>query len=272
MIAGCLVRVVGFLLLAWASDFPLFLLGAVVTGIGGALFAPAMQSLVASAAELPIALKGTKQEGATHCPAVRKNHRSTLFTWLVVCGEVGAVVGPLLASLLLKTGFDTALLVGAGVFAVMAAVFLCFLPKPHRGAPPKTAGGKTSSSPAPGLWSCLKEKQFVRFTAFYSVNLLATNQLYFGLPVELERSGGAGGASALAVVFAYASILTIILQWPIARLMRKAGPEIALPVGFALQSLGFASIAFLAVIPPPSGLSMLPALLLVTGLASGTCA
>ncbi|MGF4046233.1 MFS transporter [Paenarthrobacter nitroguajacolicus] len=266
MIAGCLVRVVGFLLLAWASDFPLFLLGAVVTGIGGALFAPAMQSLVASAAELPIALKGTKQEGATHCPAVRKNHRSTLFTWLVVCGEVGAVVGPLLASLLLKTGFDTALLVGAGVFAVMAAVFLCFLPKPHRGAP-KTAGGKTSSSPAPGLWSCLKEKQFVRFTAFYSVNLLATNQLYFGLPVELERSGA--GASALAVVFAYASILTIILQWPIARLMRKAGPEIALPVGFALQSLGFASIAFLAVIPPPSGLSMLPALLLVTGLALG---
>ncbi|WP_245827784.1 MFS transporter [Sinomonas mesophila] len=266
MIAGCLVRVAGFLLLAWASDFPLFLLGAVVTGIGGALFAPAMQSLVASVAERRFAEKGGRQDDPAHCAAARKNHGSTLFSLLVVCGEVGTVVGPLLATLLLKTGFDTALLVGAGVFAVMAAVFLCFLPRSHRDAP-KTAGRKTASSPALGLWSCLREKQFVRFAAFYSVNLLATNQLYFGMPVELERSGA--GASALAVVFAYASVLTITLQWPIARLMRKAGPDVALPLGFALQSLGFASMAALAVIPPPSGLPMLPALLLVTGLALG---
>ncbi|WP_306439412.1 MFS transporter [Paenarthrobacter nitroguajacolicus] len=51
MITGCLVRISGFLLLAWAADFPMFLFGAVVTGIGGALFSPAMQSLVATAAE-----------------------------------------------------------------------------------------------------------------------------------------------------------------------------------------------------------------------------
>ena len=271
MIAGCLVRVAGFLLLALAADFPLFLFGAVVTGIGGALFAPAMQSLVASAAEHRAVRKGTIQKGTrpeddAHSAATRKNQGSALFSLLVVCSEVGTVVGPLLATLLLKTGFDTALLVGAGVFAVMAAVFLFFLPKTERAAP-KTAGGKTASSPASGLWSCLKEKKFIRFTAFYSVNLLATHQLYFGLPVELERSGA--GASALAVVFAYASVLTISLQWPIARLMRKAGPEIALPIGFALQSLGFASTAVLAVIPPPSGLPLFPAFVLVTGLALG---
>lgn len=266
MISGCLVRVAGFLLLAWASDFPLFLFGAVVTGIGGALFAPAMQSLVASVAERTSARKGTAPDGAMHCTAARKTHGPTLFALLVVCGEVGTVVGPLLAALLLNTGFDTALLVGAGIFAVMAAVFLFFLPKPRREAP-KTAGRKAASSPASGLWSCLKEKKFVGFATFYSVNLLATNQLYFGLPVELERSGA--GVNALAMVFAYASVLTITLQWPIARLMRKAGPEIALPLGFALQSLGFASIGSLAVIPPPSGLPMLPALLLVTGLAFG---
>ena len=148
----------------------------------------------------------------------------------------------------------------------MAAVFLFFLPKPERAAP-KTAGGRTARAPASGLWSCFREKRFVRFTAFYSVNLLATNQLYFGLPVELERSGA--GSSALAVVFAYASVLTITLQWPIARLMRKAGPEIAFPVGFALQSLGFASMAVLAVVPPPSGLPIFPALVLVAGVALG---
>ena len=77
---------------------------------------------------------------------------------------------------------------------------------------------------------------------------------------DLERSGA--GVSALAVVFAYASVLTITLQWPVARLMRKAGPKTALP-------LGFASLATLAVFPPTGGLPMLPALLLITGLALG---
>lgn len=266
MIMGCLVRVTGFLLLAWASDFPLFLIGAVVTGIGGALFSPAMQSLVASAAERSSAHKGSVQDDSTHSAAARKNQGSSLFALLVVCGEVGTVVGPLLGALLLNTSFDTALLVAAGIFAVMAAVFLCFLPKPQRESR-KTAVKTPGSPSASGLWSCLREKRFIGFTAFYSVNLLAANQLYFGLPVELERSGA--GGSALAVVFAYASVLTITLQWPTARLMRKAGPEIALPLGFALQSLGFASLAVLAVFPTPSGLPLLPALVLITGLALG---
>jgi MFS family permease len=51
--------------------------------------------------------------------------------------------------------------------------------------------------------------------------------------------------------------------------MRIAGPKIALSLGFALQSLGFASLAALAIIPPPSDLPTLPALVLVTGLALG---
>jgi MFS family permease len=271
MITGCLVRIAGFLLLAWAADFPLFLIGAIVTGIGGALFSPALQSLVGSAAERGTIQKNDQEPAAqdddgAHKGDERQNNRATLFALLVVCGEVGVVVGPLLGSLLLNIGFDTSLLAGSAVFAVMALVFWLFLPKPHARAP-KTSAEALDNSPASGLWSCLREKRFIGFAAFYSINLLATNQLYFGLPIELEHSGA--GVSALAFVFAYASVLTIILQWPIARLMRKAGPKIALPLGFALQALGFASLAALALIPPPSGLPMLPALVLVTGLALG---
>ena len=252
MITGCLVRITGFLLLAWAADFTLFLIGAVVTGIGGALFSPALQSLVGAAAG-----RGSSKEP--------KNNRSTLFALLVICGEVGVVVGPLLGSLLLATGFDTALLTGAAVFALMAVVFWLFLPK--TACTTKTPAEPTGRVPPSDLWSCLKDKKFIGFAAFFSVNLVATNQLYFGLPVELERSGA--GVSSLALVFAYASILTITLQWPIARLMRKAGPGIALPLGFAMQSLGFASLGVLAVFPPPDWLPVLPALVLVTGTALG---
>lgn len=176
------------------------------------------------------------------------------------------MVGPLLGSFLLNTGFDTSLLAAAAVFTVMAVVFWLFLPKNAHTT--KTPVELTGRVPPSDLWSCLKDKKFIGFAAFFSVNLVATNQLYFGLPVELERSGGAG-ASSLALVFAYASVLTITLQWPIASLMRKAGPTIALPLGFALQSLGFASLGVLAIFPPPNWLPILPALVLVTGTALG---
>jgi MFS family permease len=192
MITGCLVRIAGFLLLAWASDFPLFLIGAVVTGIGGALFSPALQSLVAAASERGTTHERdqeptTQDDDGPHSGGARQN-RATLFALLVVCGEVGVVVGPLVGSLLLNTGFDTALLAGSAVFAVMALVFWLFLPKTRTQAP-QTSGDLPDHSPPSGLWSCLREKRFIGFAAFYSVNLLATNQLYFGLPVELERSG-----------------------------------------------------------------------------------
>ena len=108
MITGCLIRVAGYLLLAAAADFPLFLLGAIVTGIGGALFSPALESLMGSA-------EGPRKPGAANRP--------TLFALLVIFGEMGAVAGPLVGVLLLGFGLDAALYVGAGIFAVMAFVF-----------------------------------------------------------------------------------------------------------------------------------------------------
>ncbi|MCI0143745.1 MFS transporter [Arthrobacter bambusae] len=251
MIAGCLARISGYLLLIWASDFPLFLLGAVITGVGGALFSPALESLVGGAEERRAALQPRK---------------TSLFALLVIFGEVGAVAGPLLGSILLQTGFDTALLAGSGVFAVMAVVFNAFLPATTASAVAPSVKHPGAAPPS-DAWSCLREKRFVAFAAFYSVNLFAYNQLYFGLPIELERSDA--GLGALSAVFAYASILTITLQWPIAGLMKRKGPGAALAVGFAVQGLGFVAIAAMAVLPAPAAFPALPAFLLVTALALG---
>ena len=250
MIIGCIIRSAGYLLLALATDFPLFLLGAVVTGMGGALFSPAIQSLVAAA-------EGRRNK--------RSGKKTSLFALLVIVGELGAVVGPLLGALLLGIGFDIALFAGAGVFSAMALVFTRFIPSPR--SIPDPAVTQRKSAPPSGLWSCLREKRFVRFAAFYSVNLLAYNQLYFGLPVELERSGA--GVGALAWIFGYASALTIALQWPIAALMRKIGTKIALALGFGLQALGFVALAGMATFPAPEGFALLPAAVMVTGLALG---
>lgn len=267
MVTGCLLRVAGYLLLAAAADVPLFLLGAVVTGIGGALFSPALESLIASAE-----LRRKPAQG----------QRTSLFAWLVICGEVGAVTGPLLGSLLLGIGFDITLLSGAIVFTVMAGVFWRFIPRTTPGvalsAAPATVSRPAELEPAKAapleqgakaapLFACLKDKRFVVFAIFYGTNLVAYNQLYFGLPVEAERSGA--GVESLGVLFAYASVLTIALQWPIAKLMRRIGTKAALTSGFTLQAIGFTAIALLATASPGEHPKLLPAVVLVTGLALG---
>ncbi|MBT2534568.1 MFS transporter [Arthrobacter sp. ISL-69] len=257
MITGCLVRVTGYLLLAAAADFPLFLLAAIVTGIGGALFSPALESLMGSA-------EGRRKPAAANRP--------TLFALLVIFGEIGAVVGPLVGVLLLGIGLDAALYLGAGIFTVMALVFWRQVPATRPvTARPGAAGQESRPSPAtagrPQLWDCLKDKRFIGFAAFYSVNLLAHNQLYFGLPVELERSGL--GSAPLGLLFAYASVLTVCLQWPVAKLTRRLSPRTALTTGFAVQSAGFAAVAALAMYPQAGELKVLPAVVLVTALCVG---
>lgn len=257
MITGCLVRVAGYLLLAAAAGFPLFLLGAIVTGIGGALFSPALESLMGSA-------EGRREPAATNRP--------TLFASLVIFGEIGAVAGPLVGVLLMGIGLDAALYLGAGIFTVMAFVFWRQVPAARPVTRrPGAAGVESRPRPAtvdgPQLWDCLKDKRFIGFAAFYSVNLLAHNQLYFGLPVELERSSL--GSAPLGVLFAYASVLTVCLQWPVAKLTRRLAPRTALTTGFAVQGAGFAAVAALAMYPQAAGLKVLPAVVLVSTLCIG---
>ncbi|MDV8149760.1 MFS transporter [Arthrobacter sp. B10-11] len=246
MVTGCLVRVTGYLLLAAAADFPLFLLGAIVTGIGGALFSPALESLLGQA-------EARREAGA--------GNRPTLFASLVIFGEIGAVAGPLAGVLLLGIGFDAALYLGAGIFTVMAWVFWRQVPATQE---PLALQGPVDR---PHPWQSVKDKRFIGFAAFYSVNLLAHNQLYFGLPLELERSGL--GAGPLGALFAFASILTVCLQWPVAKLTGRVSPKSAFSAGFAIQGAGFAAVAVLAVSPPADGLEAIPAVVLVTALCLG---
>lgn len=260
MLVGCLVRICGYLTLALAGSFPLFLLGAVLTGMGGALFSPALESLVGQAEE-------RRRNTSGKAPA--------LFALLAICGEIGAVAGPLVGALLLGISFSWAALAGAVVFAVMTGVLWRNVPA---GAPNRVHGTVPSSRPASskpassvarreGITVMLRDKRFVAFAALYSVNLLAYNQLYFGLPIELTRSGA--GAGALAGLFAVASVLTVALQWPISRLTTRIGPCRALTAGFLLKGLAFATMALLAQVPATGTLQLLPPLLLVVGLCLG---
>ncbi|WP_110669715.1 MFS transporter [Salinicola halophilus] len=247
ILLGCVVRTVGFLVLGFADSLVPVLIGACLTGVGGALFSPAVSALVALAGSASEARGGPS--------------RSQLFARLAVWSECGAVLGPLLGALLLGVSFQMVSLAGTLVFVVMFGVFYRALPKGIA-----TTQRADRDRERTVWWRPLGDKRFLAFIAVYSTGLLSYNQLYLALPVEIERAGAEPGA--LAVMFMVVSALVIALQLPINRLTRRLGAAISLPLGFLIDALGFAVVALVAPAAPAGGWwGLAPALVLVSAIA-----
>ncbi len=115
ILAGCVVRVAGFLLLACGASLWPIILGACLTGVGGALFSPSIEALLARA--------------GTHSQANGKRSRAEWFALFAVCGELGAVIGPVAGGVLSGIGFRHIALAGAGIFLLaLAVLFFCLPP------------------------------------------------------------------------------------------------------------------------------------------------
>lgn len=229
ILAGCAVRVLGFATLALSLLAPtphlaLFIGGTVLTGLGGALFSPGVNILVADAEQ-------------RRAPASARS-RASLFAWLSVAGEFGAVLGPLLGAALLGWGFVVVALAGAALF-VLIAVFLA-LALPRR-TPAATERG------IHGRWWSLRDRRFVAFSALHAADLLAFNQLYLALPLQLARADA--GPGVVAAVFAWVSALTLVLQLPVSRWCHRVGAARALRAGYGLSSAGFVVVAASVVVP-----------------------
>ncbi|MFH8253185.1 MFS transporter [Microbacterium sp. B2969] len=247
ILIGCAIRVTGFLAWAgslWSSPMLLwlFIAGTVTTGLGGALFSPALNTLVADAdARIP-------------------GRRVTLFAWLTLSGEVGAVIGPLLGTLLLPLGFEVVAATGAACFAVIGVALASLLPR--------TSNSQRRDPPARrGSIPALHDPRFVMFAALHAVDLLAYNQLYLTLPLELDRIGT--GPELIGVMFAWVSILTLTLQLPVARWCSRVGARTALRAGYLASAGAFTLLAGEAVIALAPGIHLAMIGVAVSGLTFG---
>jgi MFS family permease len=205
ILCGCVVRVAGYLLLALGDSITPIILGACLTGIGGALFSPSIEALLAKA--------GTDSEA-------RKRSRA------VVCAlcrvrRTRRVLGPVAGALLAGLGFRQVALAGAIVFIIALIVLHFCLPLDAR---------HSKTLKITPWWTTFRQPRFVAFIIAYSSWLLSYNQLYLALPVELARAGGS--EKDLGPLFMLASVLIIIFQLPLARFARRIGAMRILPVGF----------------------------------------
>lgn len=247
VLAGCVVRIAGFLALAVAPNFSVVLTGAALTGFAGALFSPAVEAALA-------------EEGA-QSEKDGTMARAELFALFAVFGEIGAVTGPLVGAALLSVDFSLTCAVAAAAFVAILVAHWLMLP---------VGPGRSATEPIlAGAGDVLRNRAFLAFACGYSAYLASYNQLYLALPVELERA--TGGQGALGWMFALASVLVVAGQLPLAGWARsRLGPGRALPLGFGLLAAAFASVAVAAPVDPPAGAwSLAPAVSLVVLLTLG---
>ena len=215
-LAGCALRVLGFLLLGVGTSYPAVLVAAALTGLGGALFSPAFESTLTRVAG--------EESGAG---------RRAWFARFAAVGETGALVGPALGGLLLGVSFLAVCLISAGLFLTLGLLLGLAMPR-RAPAQPRAVGS----------WRlALANRRFLAFAALYSGCLFTWNQLYFAMPLELSAHPDAVAVTAL--MFALASLVVAVLQIPVTRWVGERPLGSAIPLGFLVMaaSMGVVPLA-----------------------------
>ncbi|MGY5073076.1 MFS transporter [Streptomyces griseus] len=248
VLAGCALRIAGFGWLAFAGSTATVIGAVLLIGFAAALFSPAVESEAAREA--------VRHERDTGAP---RAHVLALFS---AAGQAGAFLGPLLGSLLLLLGggFRAACLAGALVFVAVLTGHARLMPHttpvrepaqeptppPAQAQPPAQQSAPhvvtRTAQPARSSWRAVfATRPFLLLCLAYSTYLVAYNQLYLSLPVEVERA--TGSQAALGWLFALSSLLVVVAQMPVTRCSaRRIAPRTALVTGLAVVAAGFAAV------------------------------
>ncbi|MFJ9088744.1 MDR family MFS transporter [Streptomyces sp. NPDC102384] len=246
VLAGCLLRIAGFVWLAFAGSTVTVVAAVVLVGFAAALFSPAVESEAAREA--------VRHERAAGVP------RAQVLGVFSAAGQAGAFLGPLLGTALLYAGFRAACLAGALVFVGVFAGHARLMPRRERAPGTRRVKGGRAVFANP---------RFLALCLAYSGYLIAYNQLYLALPVEITRA--TGSQDAVGILFALSSLLVVGAQLPVTRWSAaRIAPRTALTGGLLLVTAGFATVAATApYLPSHTPYALLPACALVVLLTLG---
>ncbi|MET0189970.1 MAG: MFS transporter [Pseudonocardia sediminis] len=224
IILGCALRIVAFGLFTLVDSLTGLIVAAVLTGLAGALFNPAVRAYLMHEAG---------------------DRRAEVFSVFNVFAHAGALVGPLLGAALLAVDFRLVAGVACIVFTLLTVAQLFVLPA--RAIEPQDRG-------VLGSWGeVVTNRRFLVFALGGAGYFALYNQLYLVLPVEAQRvSGVAGAVSAVFVVSTVVGILGQVRITAWCRARWSAGRSMA--VGLVVMGAGFVPLGiaapFLATAPP----------------------
>ncbi|WEB44553.1 MFS transporter [Streptomyces yunnanensis] len=218
IMAGCLLRTVGFGLLGWVDNLPALIVASAATGFAGALFNPAVRAYLAAEAG---------------------ERRVDAFATFNVHYQAGMLLGPLVGLALLAADFRLVCTVSAALFAALTVLQWRALPaRPRQG----TDGGHESVL---AQWrSVLGNRPFLLFSAAMIGSYVLTFQVYLALPLAVTDALGSRGTAATSGLFVVSAAVAVLGQlrltgWAKARWQ----PGEALVRGLAAMGLAFVPLA-----------------------------
>lgn len=242
IMAGCLLRTVGFGLLGWVDSLPALIAASAATGFAGALFNPAVRAYLAAEAG---------------------ERRVDAFATFNVYYQAGMFLGPLVGLALLAADFRLVCTVAAVVFAVLTVSQWRALP-----ARRAEAAGPASGSVSAQWRTVLANRPFLLFATAMIGSYVLTFQVYLALPLAAQDALGSRGTWVTSGLFVVSAAVAVAGQLRLTRwAKRRWSPAQAL-----VRGLGAMGVAFLplALTPPGATASVLAALVLsVTLLAAG---
>lgn len=215
ILAGCLLRMVGFAWMGFAPNFAVLLAASVVAGVGGGLF------------DAP--------KNAAITEVTRPEDRMRMFSLISMFGNLGMVVGPLIGAAMMGLGFRTAAMASGGVYLLAALVMGATLPhvKP---APSASAKGFD------GLKAAALDQRFRRFTLVLIGYFILSTQLNVLITLRAVELAGKGATGPL---YGLSAGLAVLLQYPLLQLVeRHVRTRVALVTAVLMVSVALGLMAF----------------------------
>ncbi|MEU9209261.1 MFS transporter [Streptomyces sp. NPDC048415] len=239
IMAGCLLRTVGFGLLGWVDNLPALIVASAATGFAGALFNPAVRAYLAAEAG---------------------ERRVDAFATFNVYYQAGMLLGPLVGLALLAADFRLVCTVAAAIFAVLTVLQGRALPA-RRGATADSGSDNVLTQ-----WrSVVANRPFLLFATAMIGSYVLTFQVYLALPLAATDVLGPRGTWATSGLFVVSAAVAVLGQLRLTGWAQlRWSPAQALVRGLAAMGLAFLPLA----LTPPDTAAVLTALVVAVALLS----
>ncbi len=209
-IMGFLIRGVGFLGMGLTTNPSLVLLAAGLSGLGGAMFSPALRASITS-------LTPPEQ------------HKEA-FSLLNILENTGTVLGPLAGLYFTEEQF-LLLCIISGVFFVLMSFLVFFLPN-HSVSERKTSWIKESVN-------LVRNQTFMRVILSLMPFHFLYQQLYLTLPIVANQATGSSGW-----IFSFVTVLVICFQWPTSQYTKNKSLKHIFSLSYLILFLTLIPIGF----------------------------
>jgi predicted MFS family arabinose efflux permease len=234
IVAGLMLRIIGFATLGLVESVPALLAASAATGLAGALFNPAVRAYLAADAG---------------------ERRIEAFALFNIFYQAGILLGPLVGMLLTGVSFRVTCLVAAGIFALLSVVQISALPA-RRGDDAEADGNDQREGVLKQWRGILANRPFLLFSMAMIGSYVMSFQVYLALPLEVRRLGGQGtfGTAVVALLFAVSGLSTILGQTKVTAWCKaRTEPGRALTWGLLTMGLAFVPLLVAAAAPVPDG-------------------